>query len=54
VQALVTNSEVRREPVTFTQTILDLRSKYMRIINEAFVADRQFLQALHQAFEVRG
>jgi hypothetical protein len=49
----VTNSEVSREPVTFTQKVLDLRSKYMCIINEAFAADRQFLQALHQAFEVR-
>lgn len=53
VQALVTDSETGKDPVAFTQKVLDLRAKYMRVISEAFAGDRQFPQALHLAFEVR-
>ena len=53
MQALVADSETGKDPVAFTQRVLDLRAKYMRVISEAFAGDRQFPQALHLAFEAR-
>lgn len=53
VQKMVAESEAVKDAVAFTQKVLDARSKYMRIISEAFAGDRVFTQALNSSFEVR-
>ena len=53
VQALVVDVEATKDPVIFVQKLLDLRDKYMNVINKGFKKDRQFTQELNLAFEVR-
>lgn len=53
VQELVQDGEVSKDPVVFTQRVLDLRRKYAAIVADAFNGDRLFLQAVNHAFEVR-
>jgi hypothetical protein len=53
VQVLVAESEAAKDASAFTQSVLDLRDKYVALIADAFANDRTFLQALNSSFEVR-
>ncbi|CAD7698288.1 unnamed protein product [Ostreobium quekettii] len=48
---LVQDPERSKDPVGFVQGLLDLREKYELIIKQAFKEDRNFRNALNQAFE---
>jgi len=48
---LVNDEERNRDPVLYVQGLLQLRDKYEKVIREAFQSDKQFYNALNQAFE---
>jgi len=48
---LVQEEERNRDPVLYVQGLLTLRDKYQRVIEQAFESDKQFTNALNQAFE---
>ena len=43
--------ERNRDPVLYVQGLLTLRDKYQQVIELAFESDKQFTNALNQAFE---
>jgi len=48
---LVQEEERNRDPVLYVTGLLQLRDKYQRVIENAFESDKQFTNALNQAFE---
>jgi hypothetical protein len=44
--SIVRDSECRKDPVQFVQSLLDLRDKYSAIIDSAFDGDKDFHRAL--------
>jgi len=48
---LVQDEERNRDPVAYVQGLLGLRDKYKAVISNAFAGDKQFENALNQAFE---
>ena len=48
---LVQEEEHKGDPVLYVQGLLTLRDKYQQVIEQAFESDKQFINALNQAFE---
>jgi len=48
---LVQEEEHKGDPVLYVQGLLTLRDKYQQVIEQAFENDKQFTNALNQAFE---
>ena len=48
---LVQEEERNKDPVLYVQGLLQLRDKYQRVIEQALESDKQFTNALNQAFE---
>mmetsp|Transcript_18808 Transcript_18808/g.44658 ORF Transcript_18808/g.44658 Transcript_18808/m.44658 type:complete len:737 (+) Transcript_18808:84-2294(+) len=48
---LVQEEEHKGDPVLYVQGLLTLRDKYQQVIEQAFESDKQFTNALNQAFE---
>merc|ERR1711871_1429400 len=47
----VQEEEHKGDPVLYVQGLLTLRDKYQQVIEQAFESDKQFINALNQAFE---
>ena len=46
--AVVQDSEARKDPVLLVQALLDLRDKFLRVVDEAFDGDKDFHRALKE------
>eukprot|EP00008_Paramoeba_atlantica_P011504 CAMPEP_0201479186 /NCGR_PEP_ID=MMETSP0151_2-20130828/3901_1 /ASSEMBLY_ACC=CAM_ASM_000257 /TAXON_ID=200890 /ORGANISM="Paramoeba atlantica, Strain 621/1 / CCAP 1560/9" /LENGTH=735 /DNA_ID=CAMNT_0047860551 /DNA_START=30 /DNA_END=2237 /DNA_ORIENTATION=- len=50
-KAVVTDKDTGENPQLFVQSLLDLRAKFIRILEYSFQRNKEFLKTLNQAFE---